>query len=104
MFSMIKVLFWNARGARSDDFFYAVANIVKINSVDILAICEPCVQIQKSRDSLLRIGFSDFEVVEAIGFSGGIWLLWNKSKVSVSIIDKNSQSISVKVNIPGKFC
>lgn len=41
MFPMIKVLFWNARGAGSNDFLSAVANIVRINFVDILAICEP---------------------------------------------------------------
>lgn len=79
-----------------------VADNVKVNSVDILAICEPRVQFHRTRASLLRLGFTDFEIVEAIGFSGGIWLLWNRNKIYVSFIDKNFQSISVKVDISGK--
>ncbi|XP_062010302.1 uncharacterized protein LOC133726711 [Rosa rugosa] len=99
---MFKVLFWNARGAGSENFRSAIADLVNLHSVDILAICEPRVQFIKARDTLKKLGFSDFRVVEAEGFSGGIWLLWNSLKVHVDFIDKNFQSVSVKVSLPGK--
>ncbi|XP_024163831.1 uncharacterized protein LOC112170758 [Rosa chinensis] len=38
--------------------------------------------------------------MEATGFSGGIWLLWDKSKLSVDVIDAHSQAITAKINLP----
>ncbi|KAK9938788.1 hypothetical protein M0R45_015509 [Rubus argutus] len=40
--------------------------------------------------------------MEATGFSGGIWLLWNENKVHVDFVDSNVQSITVKIALPGK--
>ncbi|XP_061993650.1 uncharacterized protein LOC133711562 [Rosa rugosa] len=76
-------------------------DLVKINSIDVLALCEPRVQFHKARDSLRKLGFSDFRVVEAAGFSGGIWLLWNSSRTQIEFIDDNFQLIYVKVTLPG---
>ena len=95
---MDHILFWNARGAGSDKFRSAVHDLVKMNSVDILIICEPKVQFKSAKNCLLSLGFTDYEVREAAGFSGGIWLLWNKNRVTVDFVDANFQSISVKVS------
>lgn len=94
---MDNILFWNARGAGNDKFKYTVKDLVKMHSLDILIICEPKVQFKNSKKYLLHLGFTDYEVMEARGFSGGIWLLWNNSKVKVDYVDSNAQSISVKV-------
>ncbi|KAL6134809.1 hypothetical protein ACLB2K_067037 [Fragaria x ananassa] len=51
-----------------------------------------------AKKCLLSLGFTDFEVREAAGFSGGIWLLWNKNKVTVEFVDSTFQSISVNVS------
>ncbi|XP_062006021.1 uncharacterized protein LOC133723219 [Rosa rugosa] len=99
---MFKTLFWNARGAGSENFRSAIADLVKIHSVDVLAICEPRVQFSKACASLRLLGFSDSRVVEADGFSGGLWLLWNSSRIKIDFIDENFQSIFVKVTLPGK--
>ncbi|XP_062014087.1 uncharacterized protein LOC133730526 [Rosa rugosa] len=99
---MFKVLFWNAKGAGSENFRSAIADLVNLHSIDILAICEPRVQFSRAKDTLRKLGFSDFRIVEAEGFFGGIWLLWNSLKVHVDFIDKNFQSVSVKVTLPGK--
>ncbi|XP_050386378.1 uncharacterized protein LOC126802738 [Argentina anserina] len=89
-------------GEGSETFKSAVTYLVKLNSVDILAICEPRVQFLKSKTALLQLGFTDFKIAEANGFSGGLWLLWNKNKVLVDYVDHNSQSISVKISLLGK--
>nr|XP_011470317.1 PREDICTED: uncharacterized protein LOC105353179 [Fragaria vesca subsp. vesca] len=95
---MDHILFWNARGAGSEKFRSAVHDLVKMNNVDILFICEPRIQFMGAKKCLLSLGFTDFEVREAAGFSGGIWLLWNKNKVTVEFVDSTFQSISVKVS------
>lgn len=99
---MLKILFWNPRGAGSDDFRSAVYDLVKINHVDVLAICEPRVQFSQAKKSLLDLGFTDFKIIEARGFSGGLWLLWDKNKVGLDYMDSSSQSISMKVQLSGK--
>lgn len=99
---MLKVLFWNARGVGNENFRYAISDLVKMHAVDILAICEPKVQFNKAWNALKAIGFSDYRVVEARGFSGGLWILWNKNNIHVDFIAENFQSISVKVSMTGK--
>ncbi|XP_061999148.1 uncharacterized protein LOC133716452 [Rosa rugosa] len=98
---MFKTLFWNARGAGSGNFRSAIADLVKLHSIDVLAICEPRVQFSKACTTLNNLGFNDSRIVEAQGFSGGLWLLWNKNKTQVDFIDDNFQPISVKITIPG---
>ncbi|XP_062013929.1 uncharacterized protein LOC133730329 [Rosa rugosa] len=99
---MFKALFWNSRGDGSENFKTAIADLVKFHSVDILAICEPRVQFKRVSSALNSLGFPDSRIVEARGFSGGIWLLWDKNRTQVDFVDDNSQSISVKISIPGK--
>ncbi|XP_061998915.1 uncharacterized protein LOC133716212 [Rosa rugosa] len=95
---MDNLLFWNARGAGGDDFRSAISDLVKMNNVDFLIICEPRVQFIKAKKHLLGLGFNEFEIKEANGFSGGIWMVWNNSKFKVEVIDSNSQSITVKIS------
>lgn len=98
---MIKAIFWNARGAGNDRFKAAVADMVKLNKIDILAICEPKVQFCKASDTLMQLGFTDYKIIEANGFSGVLWLLWNNNKFTVDVLDAAFQAISLKVTIPG---
>ncbi|KAL6199614.1 hypothetical protein ACLB2K_029398 [Fragaria x ananassa] len=95
---MDRILFWNSRSASSDKFRSSIQELVKMNNVDILFICEPRIQFEGAKKFLLSLGFTDFVGREANGFSGGIWLLWNKNKVDIDIVDSNFQSISVKVS------
>lgn len=93
---MDNILFWNARGAGSNDFKAAVLDLIKLNSVDFLFICEPRVQFSKVEDHFLKIGFNTAEVVEANGFSGGLWTMWNNTKIQISVYDSTTRSISLK--------
>ncbi|CAL8138480.1 unnamed protein product [Prunus armeniaca] len=55
-----------------------------------------------SADSTFTIGFPCFEIVDPMGFSGGLWLLWDDSKVNVEIIGTHDQAISTCVSWPGQ--
>ena len=96
---MDNILFWNARGAAGDSFKSTIQDLVKMHKVDMLIICEPRIQFERNKKFLLSLGYTDFEVSEAAGFSGGLWLLWNRNKISVEPIHANFQSITVKVTI-----
>lgn len=98
---MDHILFWNPRGAGGKDFQSAITDIVKMNNVDCLIICEPKVQFASAEKHLLQLGFTDYAVAEATGFSGGIWMLWKNGNFQVELIDSNFQSITVQVSWNG---
>lgn len=47
----------------------------------------PEVKTGQALDVLKKLGFSSHYVVDAIGFSGGLWILWNDNSVNLEIID-----------------
>ncbi|KAK9929514.1 hypothetical protein M0R45_026610 [Rubus argutus] len=92
---------WRTWGAGNDRFKAVVADMVKLNKIDILAICEPKVQFCKASDTLMKLGFTDYKLLKLMVFSGGLWLLWNNNKFTVDVLDAAFQAISLKVTIPG---
>ncbi|XP_024171911.1 uncharacterized protein LOC112177904 [Rosa chinensis] len=53
------------RGAGSEKFRSDIIDLVKLHTIDILALCEPRVQFSKAKDTLLSLGFTDYKIVEA---------------------------------------
>lgn len=94
---MDNILCWNARGAGGNNFKSDIYDLVKINKVSILIICEPRVQFVSHKKDLFKLGFNMAEVFEADGFKGGIWILWDKNIVNISPVDSTFQAITVKV-------
>lgn len=101
LLSMVKILFWNACGASGEKFRSAIVDLVKIHNVDILAVCEPRGEFCKASDTLLKLGFIDYHIIEVSGFSGGIWQFWNCNNLSVNFVDALHQAISIKITLPG---
>ncbi|CAL9009767.1 unnamed protein product, partial [Prunus brigantina] len=90
------------RGASSTKFKVNMMELIKTHSIDILFVCEPRIGGDKALKMVKSLGFSDFEVVDPIGFSGGMWLLWNANKVNVEILGTSDQSISAYVSWSGQ--
>lgn len=80
---MDHILFWKARGAGGNTFKSDISDIVSMNNISILIICEPRVQSHSHLEDLFKLGFDEAEIVEACGFSGGIWLIWNSNVVKL---------------------
>lgn len=100
---MDHILFWNAHGAGGKSFKSDISDIVSMNKISVLIICEPRVQSSSHIDDLLNLGFNEVEVVEASGFSGGIWILWNSNSITIEPILSTTQAITVKVlNVGGQ--
>ncbi|XP_021829150.1 uncharacterized protein LOC110769479 [Prunus avium] len=93
---------WNARGAVCTKFKNTVMNLIHNHHVDLLFICEPRISGTKAASVVKSLGFSCSEVVDAVGFSGGLWLLWNENKFKVDIIGTHEQAISACITWPGQ--
>ncbi|XP_019173838.1 PREDICTED: uncharacterized protein LOC109169412 [Ipomoea nil] len=66
-------------------FLRALKFLIKSHRLKMIALFEPKVSGDHANLICKQIGFSDWIRVEAIGFSGGIWIFWEDSlRVTVS--------------------
>lgn len=93
----LSVLFWNVQGAASPAFRRSFLSIVKIYQPNMVVLLEPRISGFKSDNFIKRSGFDRSHRVEALGFSGGIWILW-KDLFTVEITFNHKQFIHFKVS------
>lgn len=95
LFLMI-CLIWNCQGAASREVLHTLKDMIKVHRPAILGILEPKISGVKADDVCNKLGFDDWVRVEALGFSGGIWVLW-KNSIKVNIIKTHPQFIMMQV-------
>ncbi|KAJ4842416.1 hypothetical protein Tsubulata_039883 [Turnera subulata] len=84
---------WNCRGAGSSEFMATVKEYVSVNKPQVLILVEPRISGRTADRVVRRIGFSHSHRVEAIGFSGGVWVLWQGKHARVDILANHLQFI-----------
>ncbi|KAJ4828944.1 hypothetical protein Tsubulata_007388 [Turnera subulata] len=89
------------RGAGKKQFRNRVKDLVREYKPTILVVVEPRISGTKADRIIRRLGFSNSHRVEARGYAGGLWMLWNASIVDVSIIHSHTQFIHSKVVYQG---
>lgn len=61
------------------------------------------IETRISGDRAVRIsqdfGFTNFAIADSVGFSGGLWLLWNEDEIHCDILDVTTQEIHACVQI-----
>ncbi|GLT77972.1 hypothetical protein SLA2020_495240 [Shorea laevis] len=100
----MKILIWNCRGAASESF--------KRHVMDLKATHRPCMMLimetKVSGDRAKAIAshlYPNYHIVDANGFAGGLWLLWDASQISADVIADSDQAIHaiVKVRSPSSL-
>ncbi|BFG40358.1 hypothetical protein CerSpe_266320 [Prunus speciosa] len=89
---------WNVRGAASTKFKNNMVELIRSHHMDILFVCEPRISGEKALKIATSLGFSCVEIVDSVGFSGGLWLMWDDSRVHLDIIGTSDQSITACVS------
>ncbi|CAL8099946.1 unnamed protein product [Prunus armeniaca] len=77
----------------------STSDLKKAYAIDNLAILEPRIGGTRALQIAKSLGFSNYHIIDAIGFSGGVWLLWNDNSISIQIIAHSSQSITALVQL-----
>ncbi|KAK3231083.1 hypothetical protein Dsin_002964 [Dipteronia sinensis] len=90
---------WNVRGAGKQMFSRNIADLCGIFHFEILAVLEPRISGSKALRVINKLGFSNSFVVEAEGFSWGIWLLWNENKVKLQVGASSRHSVTALVEV-----
>lgn len=79
------LLCWNCRGAKSGNFLRELKEFQKIYKPVFIILLEPKISGVEAEVVCKNLGKSHWFQSEAMGFSGGIWLLWNGGDISVSV-------------------
>lgn len=93
----MNILTWNCQGAASRSFLRAAKWIISSERPTIFALFETKVSGTKANEICNKLGFHHWVRVEAIGFSGGIWVMWNDN-VTVDVIASNPQFLLANIH------
>ncbi|KAI9070607.1 hypothetical protein K1719_047434 [Acacia pycnantha] len=99
---MIKFLIWNCRGAASKGVAAVIRDFKFIYKVDMLVILEPRISGNHASKVIKSWVFKKSERVEAEGFSGGIWLLWDFDEMVVDVKIRDEQFLHCEVKLGGE--
>ncbi|XP_019200239.1 PREDICTED: uncharacterized protein LOC109193862 [Ipomoea nil] len=75
-------------------------NLIKTYRPDVLGLVEPKLSGYQVSAICSKMGYEDWVRVEVVGFSGGIWVLWNKP-IEISVLYTPPQFILIQVNEDG---
>lgn len=89
---MMNYLIWNSRGVGGKTFVPLLIDLRRFYKLGFMAILEPRQKGSKAENMRKRLGFDEVEVVETNGFSGGIWIFWEK-KIGFQVIEKHDQVV-----------
>lgn len=76
--------FWNCRGAKSGEFLRELKDFQRIHKQVIIILIEPKISVVEADSICKRIGKSHWFCSKVVGFSGGVWMLWNAVEISVT--------------------
>jgi exonuclease III len=94
---LMKVITWNCRGAQGKKFRRALTNFCRSNKVDLVALQETRCSGIVARNTIKNLGFKYSLLAEARGFSGGIWLMWNRTDIKIHLIKTDFHFLHVQV-------
>lgn len=96
----LNIFSWNVRGAGSREFLRTIKNLVFEHQPDVIILTETRLSGDRAKMIISKIGYDKFYKVDAMGFAGGLWLLWNPLTISLNIIGSSFQEIHshAKVN------
>lgn len=73
----MNIIVWNCQGAASKRFLRTALSHVKNYKPICFCLLEPKISGQGADDVCFKLGFDHWIRVEAVGMSGGIWVLWS---------------------------
>lgn len=96
---MNKVLVWNCRGIGASKTLSYLVDMIKCHKPNMVALLKTRVHSNRAMDIVSKTYLTDFAAAEAAGFTGGIWLIWDRLTVTMEIISKNDQALNAIVHM-----
>lgn len=89
---------WNCRGPTSPSSLNYLRDLIKHHRQNILVLLETRVPSSRSWPFFQKLNFTKMITVEAVGFTGGNWLIWDCTIIDMSILSSTDQVLTVAVN------
>jgi len=99
--SSMKILSWNSRGAGSRTFLRNIRDLIRVYAPEVIFVLETRISGTVAAEALLskgRIGYGEKVVVDSVGRSGGMWMLWNPGVVNVRVLSQTTQKIDAIIS------
>ena len=90
---IMNILILNCRGAMKPLFRKTIMDLVAWHSPIIMVITETRLSSARAMEIIETLPFDGVEVIDTIGYAGGIWLLWSLNVVHVDILATTKQEI-----------
>lgn len=91
-------LLWNCRGMNKPNFFLAFKDLIDHHKPYIVILTETKLTKDKLPPFLPKLGFPNYDMVEAEGNSGGILVLWTV-ELNMEILGLTFQELHLKVKV-----
>ncbi|KAF7821806.1 reverse transcriptase [Senna tora] len=98
----MKILAWNVRGAANPEFRRVFRDMMPTYQPDMVLLTETRISGEHAENIIASLGFDNTFKVDAMGFAGGIWILWNPRAINVDILSFSFQEIQclIKASCP----
>ncbi|XP_021771497.1 uncharacterized protein LOC110735618 [Chenopodium quinoa] len=98
----ISCMIWNVQGAGSSNFIRSLKDLIHTHKPNVLTLVETHMGGEQAVKIANIIGYDGHERVDAMGFSGGIWVYWKTEFVKVNPILKHNQHITMEITRVGE--
>lgn len=89
---------WNCRGAGGPNFPSLIRDYVRMHHLNFVALLETRISGSRAEEVCCKVGLQGCFRVEANGFSGGIWCLWNSGRLNISVPASDTYCVHLRVN------
>ena len=97
--SFMNIIIWNSRGALKSNFQGHIRDLVQEHDPAILVVMETKLGGDRAKAITDRLPLDGAIHTDTIGYSGGLWLLWNSDIVEVELLAKTEQEIHAEVKV-----
>ncbi|KAI9080045.1 hypothetical protein K1719_037978 [Acacia pycnantha] len=100
--NLTRVAMTSHDGAASKSFAVVLRELKKRYKVDVVVILEPRISGIQATKVIKSRGFKYSVRVEAVGFAGGIWMVWNSEELSVEVLVQEEQFLHCRLKLGWK--
>lgn len=93
----MSILTWNCRGGAHPEFIKAITDLVSQHKPMLIFIIETRLPAVMADDLKVELKYDSVHGVDSNGLSGGIWMIWDSTRISVDILPHGNQAIHVLV-------
>ena len=94
---IMNIVIWNCRGALNPSFQSFVHSLVQTHHLAIMIIIETKTSGLRAKNITDRLQFDRANHANNIGFTEGLWVLWDSTQVEVSELSFTKQEIHIMV-------